>query len=367
MKKKLKITLGVILGIIVALLLTVGGYVIYLQANYSRIDDFTKIATENNTSEVLKADGEYSAVTYNIGFGAYEPEFTFFMDTGIMKDGTEVSGTEARAFSEENARKNTEGAIRAMTELDSDFYIIEEVDKKATRSYDINQYEMICQAMPDYGNAYTSAFHSVYLFYPLTQPHGSVESGLVTLSKYHIDESMRRQFPVSTSFIDKFFDLDRCFTVSRIPIDNGKELVLISLHMSAYDKGGEMRKKQLEMLNGVFAEEYAKGNYVVAGGDWNHDIAGTIDTFECEQKIPGWVYQLDDSQLSEGFSFVIPENASEVPSCRGADVTYKKGYGYTVTVDGFVVSDNVEAVSEVIDTEFAYSDHQPVKVTFKLK
>ena len=48
-------------------------------------------------------------------------------------------------------------------------------------------------------------------------------------------------------------------------------------------------------------------------------------------------------------------------------MTYEKGYGYTVTVDGFAVSDNVEAVGEVINTEFAYSDHQPVKVTFKLK
>ncbi len=367
MNKKLKIVLRTVLGIIAALLLVVVGYVIYLQVNYKRIDDFTEIKTENNREETLKTGEEYSAVTYNIGFGAYEPEFTFFMDTGVMKDGTKTAGTEVRAFSEENARKNTEGAIQTMAALDSDFYMIEEVDKKATRSYDVNQYEMICEAMPDYGSVYTSAFHSVYLFYPLTQPHGSVESGIVTLSKYHLKENMRRQFPVSTSFVDKFFDLDRCFTVSRVPVDNGKELVLISLHMSAYDKGGEMRKKQLEMLNGVFAEEYAKGNYVVAGGDWNHDIAGTIETFESQQQIPDWVYQLDDSHLAEGFSFVIPENASEVPSCRGADVTYEKGYGYTVTVDGFVVSDNVEVVGEVINTEFAYSDHQPVKVTFKLK
>lgn len=367
MNKKLKIVLGIVLGIIAALLLTVGGYVIFLQANYSRIDDFTEIATGNNREETLEAGESYSAVTYNIGFGAYEPEFTFFMDTGTMKDGTKTSGTRARAISEENARKNTVGAIQTIAGFDSDFYILEEVDKKATRSYDVNQYEMICEAMPEYGNVYTSAFHSVYLCYPLTEPHGSVESGIVTLSKYRIEENMRRQFPVSTSFIDKFFDLDRCFTVSRVPVDNGKELVLISLHMSAYDKGGEMRKKQLEMLNDVFAEEYAKGNYVVAGGDWNHDIAGTVDTFESQQQIPEWVYQLDDSQLTDGFSFVIPENASEVPSCRGADVTYEKGYGYTVTVDGFVVSDNVEAEAEVINTEFAYSDHQPVKVTFTLK
>ena len=139
MNKKLKIVLRTVLGIIAALLLVVVGYVIYLQVNYKRIDDFTEIKTENNREETLKTGEEYSAVTYNIGFGAYEPEFTFFMDTGVMKDGTKTAGTEARAFSEENARKNTEGAIQTMAALDSDFYMIEEVDKKATRSYDVNQ------------------------------------------------------------------------------------------------------------------------------------------------------------------------------------------------------------------------------------
>lgn len=367
MNKKVRLLIKLILAAVIILLLLVGGYVIYLQANYHRIADFTPVETNGNKDASLASGELYSAVTYNIGFGAYEPEYTFFMDTGIMKDGTKTAGKYSRGFSKENTIKNTEGAVSVMKELDSDFYIIEEVDKKATRSYDVDQYEMIAQKFNDYANVYTSAFHSVYLFYPLTSPHGYVESGIVTLSKYKITENIRRQFPVDTSFINKFFDLDRCFTVSRIPVDNGRELVLISLHMSAYDKGGEMRKKQLAMLNSVFEEEYEKGNYVIAGGDWNHDIAGTVNTFKSEQQTPEWVYQLDDSQLADGFSFIIPENVTEVPSCRGADIVYEKGVDYTVTVDGFVVSDNVEASSEVIDTEFAYSDHQPVKLTFKLK
>ena len=71
MNKKLKIVLRTVLGIIAALLLVVVGYVIYLQVNYKRIDDFTEIKTENNREETLKTGEEYSAVTYNIGFGAY--------------------------------------------------------------------------------------------------------------------------------------------------------------------------------------------------------------------------------------------------------------------------------------------------------
>ena len=63
--------------------------------------------------------------------------------------------------------------------------------------------------------------------------------------------------------------------VNRVKTTNNKELVLINLHMSAYDKGGEFRQKQLNMLEEVLQDEYKKGNYVIAGGDWNHVIPTT--------------------------------------------------------------------------------------------
>ena len=37
-------------------------------------------------------------------------------------------------------------------------------------------------------------------------------------------------------------------------------------------------------------------------------------------------------------------------------------------IDGFIVSDNIEPTFvDVIDTGFRYSDHNPVKMKFKLK
>ena len=40
---------------------------------------------------------------------------------------------------------------------------------------------------------------------------------------------------------------------------------------------------------------------------------------------------------------------------------------FVTVVDGFLVSDNVEATAENIDTDFAYSDHNPVLLRFTLK
>ena len=175
---------------------------------------------------------------------------------------------------------------------------------------------------------------------------------------------MRRQYPVDKGFA-KFFDLDRCFSVHRLPVDNGREFVLINSHMSAYDEGGTIRQKQLELLNGVLRSEYEKGNYVVVGGDFNHDIADSLDAFATRQEVPEWVFVLTDEDIAEHFSFAAAKNA---PTCRSTDMPYENGVNYSVVVDGFIVSDNVQVVAnENIDGDFEFSDHNPAVMRFMLK
>lgn len=366
-KRKLWKRIGIgIGGVLLLLVLLAGGYVLYMQLQYYRIEDGQVIVTENNREEKIQAGTPYTLMTYNIGFGAYSGDYTFFMDTGEMKDGTKTAGKFSRAKSKEEAMANTEGSIGLLRAEDADFIFVQEADEKATRSYGINQVELVKEAFPEYASAFACNFHSAYLLYPFHEPHGSVRAGMLTLGKYQISESIRRQFPVDDSFITKFTDLDRCFLVSRVPLENGKELLLINLHLSAYDEGGKIRAEQLALLNQVFEEERENGNYVIAGGDFNHDIADSVESFPSEQKIPGWVFQIDDSQLAEGYHFVKAENAAETPTCRGADIPYEKGVTYTVIVDGFIVSDGITARAENVDGEFRYSDHNPVKLTFEL-
>lgn len=367
MKKRTKRCL-IALGIIVLIpILCVAGYVGYMSVQYYRIEDNTKIETEQNPSRTTGDKTEFTIATYNIGFGAYDHDFSFFMDSGEMKDGTKVSGKHSRAQSEEIVKKNTEGALDTLKTLDTDFFFLQEVDTDATRSYHINQKTLIEERMPAYGSIFGLAFHSAYLLYPFHEPHGSVESGLLTLSRYNVKENTRRQYPVDNSFITKFTDLDRCFVVSRIDVKDGKELVLLNSHMSAYDEGGTIRAKQLAVLNQVMQEEYKKGNYVVVGGDFNHEIAGNANQFQSEQITPEWVYSLSDKDLSEHFSFVKAANRTQVPTCRSSDIPYEKGVNYTTILDGFIISDNIKAKAENIDTDFRYSDHNPVKMTLTLQ
>lgn len=364
MKKTLKITaitLAVLLGV---LLLTVGGYVLYVVFQYDRIEDNLPLAVNGSAVETVPAGKELKIVTYNIGFGAYAQDFSFFMDSGRMLTGEKVSGKYSKAKDRATVEKNTSGAVALAKEQAADFYFFQEVDTDADRSRHVNQYEYIVGQFGDYADTYAENFHSAKLFYPFNDPIGKSNSGIVTLSKYKIESAVRRQYPVDKGFA-KFFDLDRCFSVHRLPVDNGREFVLINSHMSAYDEGGTIRQKQLELLNGVLRSEYEKGNYVVVGGDFNHDIADSLDAFATRQEVPEWVFVLTDEDIAEHFSFAAAKNA---PTCRSTDMPYEKGVNYSVVLDGFIVSDNVQVVAnENIDGDFEFSDHNPAVMRFMLK
>lgn len=91
-RSAVKRALWALAGILLFCVLAVGGYVLYMQMQYYRIEDHLALETENNQKEALQTGKTYTAVTYNIGFGAYGPDYSFFMDTGEMNDGTATAG-----------------------------------------------------------------------------------------------------------------------------------------------------------------------------------------------------------------------------------------------------------------------------------
>jgi endonuclease/exonuclease/phosphatase family metal-dependent hydrolase len=353
--KYLKITLWVV-GSLLAIVL---GYLLYVLLSYSRIPDKQVLTPVGaGKEESLQTMKYYRVATQNIGFGAYSPEFTFFMD----------GGTESRAASAESVIANTEAAADCLDNyIDHlDFMLIQEVDTDSTRSHHVNQKTILEQYFSEMQSVFASNYHSAYLMYPLPEPHGASNSGLLTLSNYKITSALRRSLPISKG-LSKFLDLDRCYTVSRIPVENGKELVLYNVHLSAYGGSDEIRTAQMTMLFEDMKAEYDKGNYCVAGGDFNYDFTG-----DSSQRLNGadaefgWAQPLPADLLPEGISRCTKYNTFE-PTCRNCDVPYQEG-NFTIIVDGFLVSDNV-GVNQVqnVQTNFSYSDHNPVYLEFWLK
>ena len=354
-----------VLGTVAAILVgVVAVYVIYLFATYHRIADNLPLTVEQPAKKGTDVDAlavgtEYTALTYNIGFGAYTPDFSFFMD----------GGESSWAKSKESVLDTVQGAGDLVASLRPDFALIEEIDLDATRSYHTDEYALLKECLPEDYTVFAQNYDSAFLFYPLNQPHGSSKSGLGLFSRYPVTEALRRSFPISTSW-KKFLDLDRCYSISRVPVENGTELVIFTLHMSAYGNSDEIRKAQISMLCEDMEKEYAAGNYVLCGGDFNHDLkASEENAGECES----WAYPFPRSMLPERISFAMDylseqEREALWDSARNADMEYVPGETYTVTLDGFLISDNIECSSyENVNTGYCYSDHDPVVMKFRLK
>lgn len=386
MKKYIKTTIIVVVSLIAFLLVGVLGYGAYILISYNRIGDQTLEVTHNSTLETININEEYSCITYNLGFGAYSQDFTFFMDTGYDKNNQKTQGYYGKAKSKEEVLFNINGAIDSVLTADVDFIFFQEVDTNSTRSYHVNEYEMITKKFLNYDHSFAINFHSAYLPYPLYDMHGKSNSGIATFSKYSIQEAYRKEYTIAKD-LSKLFDLDRCFSYSIVKVENGKNLYLVNSHMSAYDEGGKIRQKQLDELNAFLTMCAQNQDYVIVGGDFNHDLLTYNPQFNYDKinnrafnmtlKSPDWIsFFFDENQKSPLVDYYQVIAADNWPSCRNNDIEWDEEETFVCCVDGFIVSNNIEVlVNKNIKTGlgnkniagFAFSDHEPAYLSFKLK
>ena len=292
MKKLWKNLLGAAAGAAAVLL----GYSIYVFAAYDRLEDRLPLTVENARAAEAETERVYTAVSYNLGFGAYSADYSFFMD----------GGTESRAYSAEAVRENISGAMDAASKLEPDFLLLQEVDRDATRSYHVDEVSMAAELMPEKTWVYAQNYDSPYLFWPVTEPHGASKSGIVTMSACRVDSALRRSLPVAEN-VSCILDLDRCYSVSRIPVENGKTLCLYNAHLSAYLSDGQIAMEQLELLLSDMAAEYEAGNYVVCGGDFNKDLLGdSAARFGVPEGKANWSAPFPVDMLPEGITLQAP-------------------------------------------------------------
>ena len=88
---------------------------------YYRIPDHQKLHIGNNQKAELKTDHSYTAPTHNIGFGAYNHDFDFFMDSGELKNGEKLQGKRGTAISKKAVLTSTNGVIKTMKKQNADF------------------------------------------------------------------------------------------------------------------------------------------------------------------------------------------------------------------------------------------------------
>lgn len=356
MKKILKLLL-IILAVIIII---PGAYLGYVFLSYHRLGNY-EIGVQGMASESqARLNNQYKIVTYNIGFGAYEKDYDFFMD----------GGTRSWAFSRERLDTNLKNISMLLDQQNADFYFIQEVDTDSTRSYHINEtyYMNMAPNLASKSYTYAQNYDSPFLFYPLLQPHGRSRSGIMVFSSVNIKKANRIELPIESG-MTKFLDLDRCYSKNRVSVENGKDLVLYNFHLSAYTSDGRIAVEQLRLIIDDIEQEYAQGNYCIAGGDFNKDILGDSSIyFGKSDKEYTWGQPIPEEVfIGTHIEIIQPLDLNNpIPSCRNADSPYHQGQ-YVLTIDGFMVTDNVSVTSSnVIDTTFLYSDHNPVYMNFSL-
>lgn len=364
-----KVAKGIAIAL-AALLVVLMIYVAYVMLSYHRLDDHLALTVDPPSTEVAQTldtqnSQELSIVTANLGFGAYDQEFDFFMD----------GGTGSVARSAETVETNIGGSAQTIAALDPDFILFQEVDIDGTRGHHVNEYDLLRDAFPKDASVFSQNYDSPFLAWPLYAPHGANKSGIATFSQFALENPLRRSLPISES-LSKFLDLDRCYSICEVPLDNGKKLVLMNVHLSAYGVDESIMKAQREMLYQDMQAQRDAGNYVIAGGDFNHDMIGVSgEVFDNETDVvESWAKPFDFDGVPAGFTVAVKAEFDEQGSTFDSAATCRDtGRPYDGTndrwiMDTFIYSNNIERVScETLDLDFAYSDHNPVVLKFRLR
>lgn len=347
MKKILMILLA-LLGVAVLAALTLVGV---LTAMEYKPDDVEVLTVTGNIQTRQARVGEMiSLITMNVGYGGTGAQQDFFMDGGSMTRPESLAVVEA----------NAKGVLSALGLRKADIYLLQEVDLNSWRSHSMNQGEYFRRG---FGYAYNTTFAYNYNceFVPFPWPPlGRVKSGLSTSTTFQVTEATRESLPVPFSWPVRVANLKRCLLVERIPVENSdKELVVINLHLEAFDDG-EGKIAQTKQLMQLLSAEYRKGNYVIAGGDFNQqfeDVRNVYPLLDENSWQPGVLF---NSDLPKGFSYVYDASS---PTCRLLNKPYSGERSETqmYVIDGYIVSDNLRVNHvETVDLNFAHSDHHPV-------
>lgn len=340
----------IVIGAFIVLLLIPIILIAYLKITEYKPQDIenSRIIKNNNSAKTKKI---MTITTLNTGYSSLDKSQDFFLE----------GGKGSRCVSRDKTQSNLKKMVKMLREIDSDFYFLQEVDETSRRSCFTNQVRYIAKKFNDFNSSYVNNYKVRYVPVPLFKPMGSVISGLLSLSRYKITESKRYQLRGDESFFRRLFFLKRCMMVNKITCKDGKELILINIHLSAYDKSGHIRKIQCAHLS-EFINEISKTNkHVIIGGDWNHLLDNSI----YKDDMPDWVGLLPEGLFEASYKIVYDKNVNTV---RSGDMPYKKGQNFETIIDGFLVSPAIEIVNiETTDHEFKYTDHNPVTMAFKLK
>ncbi|MCB0762970.1 MAG: hypothetical protein KDC12_15700, partial [Flavobacteriales bacterium] len=182
-------------------------------------------------------DESLEFLIWNVGFGGLGAETSFFYDGGET-----VIPEEAWTY------KNEQGIRDVLKKHQHvEFVLLQEVDSLARRSHFNNQIRTIHTALNRHSASFALNYNVAYVPLPIFNGMGEVRSGLASYSRLATHNNQRHAFDTQFEWPRQVFFLDRCFLVQHAQWQ-GKEIVVINTHCSAYDETGEFVAAEIQKM-----------------------------------------------------------------------------------------------------------------------
>ena len=315
-------------------------------------DDQTELRTSLREEIQYNHGDVITLLTWNLGYAGLGEESAFFFESKRIRD--------ILPPSKEIARKNMDGVLSYLLNNPADVILLQEVTTSSIMNYNILMCDEIAEELTGLNSAFSERVR-------IRLPILSMIHGNAIYSNFKPISMFRYSLPLETKGWTGFFNQKYNFMVARYEIqDIPYELVILNTHFAAFDEGGTIREKQLDRIIQFIEAEYEKGNYVVAGGDWNLMLEETDFPYDSPEEFLTWKQALRDDVHTKlaAAGWSIPVD-STTPTVRSLEKLYD-GKNFTTIIDGFICSPNLEVVEvESANMGFKFSDHNPVLLHFR--
>lgn len=325
MKNLIRVLLKLIILIFVACLI----FFFWASSPTMNEKEYVKLI-ENDYPTTISNDSIYSIITYNVGY------------LSGMTNNLPVA--KPKELFDENQKK----VERELKKANADIVAFQEIDYRASRSYEVNQedefaklgYNYVAKAV-NWDERYVP-----FPYWPPTMHFGKIVSGQSIISKYKLKNHERivlERVPDNPFYKDALY-LERLAQVVKVVLD-GKEIVVINTHLEAFDK--ITRVKQLNHVIEIF-KKYSETHPTILLGDFNSDP------------------KYKDPAINKMFDLSGVGNAAF--SKDNYDLTFDTKDPFERLDYIFYTENTIEYVSGKVLKNFEQaSDHLPVEMKFKLK
>ncbi|HPD94450.1 MAG TPA: hypothetical protein PLA24_01045 [Tenuifilaceae bacterium] len=329
-------------------------FIVYAQITYYNPEQ-KLVLRESNSPDTIPVDSCLTALTWNIGYAGLGDNMDFFYDNG-----KKVRDTKGRTL------ENLKGIKQFIAQnKQTNFILLQEVDADSKRTYHINEISAIADTIK-IQNVLGLNYNVNFVPIPPMEPMGKVISGIITFTRFTPELSQRQGYPGKFSWPNRLFNLRRCMVANYYPTSNGKKLVVVNTHNSAFDNGS-LKTQEINYLKAFILEEYVNGNYVIVGGDWNQSPPDfPLETFGNNYKEPFFILtNIDSKFMPNNWTWAFDPTE---PTNRYLNKPYTVGDNYTGILDFFLLSPNVSLQKvKTTNLQFRNSDHNPVSLSFRLK